>query len=121
MTNLRSAVRVRTVAGRTLGGGLSRFGGEHGWAADSVTAFEVVEAEGRHARVTAHSDPDRYWALRGGGGDYAVVTALEFDLQPAPASAAGVCSGRAGARPTARTVRWPSPAPSTCSPASHHT
>lgn len=73
------------VTGYVLGGGLSWFPREYGWAADSVTAFEVVDAEGRAQRVTPGHEPDLYWALRGGGGDYALVTAVELDLRPAPA------------------------------------
>lgn len=55
----------------------------YGFAADSVRAFDVVDAEGVRARVTADSDADLFWALRGGGGDFALVTAVEFDLHPA--------------------------------------
>ncbi|MEV2278547.1 FAD-binding oxidoreductase [Nocardiopsis sp. NPDC049922] len=73
-----------SVVGYTLGGGVSWFGRRFGWASDSVTAFEVVDAEGARSRVTAQSDPDLFWALRGGGGDHALVTAMEFDLHPAP-------------------------------------
>jgi hypothetical protein len=72
------------VAGYTLGGGLSWFSRAYGWAASSVRAFEIVDAREQKRRVTADSDPDLFWALRGGGGDYALATALEFSLQPAP-------------------------------------
>jgi FAD binding domain len=70
--------------GFCLGGGLSWFGRRHGFAASSVRALEVVDAEGVPARVTAASDPDLFWALRGGGGDFALVTAMELDLYPVP-------------------------------------
>ncbi|WP_067542462.1 FAD-binding oxidoreductase [Nocardia crassostreae] len=73
-----------SVTGYTLGGGISWFSRAYGWAADRVTAFEVVTADGATARVTADSDAELFWALRGGGGDFAFVTALEFDLLPAP-------------------------------------
>ncbi|MFE3459984.1 FAD-binding oxidoreductase [Nocardiopsis aegyptia] len=72
-----------SVVGYTLGGGQGWFSRRHGLAADGVRAFDVVTADGRPARVTADSDPDLFWALRGGGGDFAVVTAVEFDLLPA--------------------------------------
>ncbi|MEU5264222.1 FAD-binding oxidoreductase [Amycolatopsis sp. NPDC021455] len=85
LTGLPGSSPVVSVAGYTLGGGLSWFGRKHGWAADSVTAFEVVDAEGHRARVTADSDAELFWALRGGGGDFAIVTAIEFGLHPAPA------------------------------------
>lgn len=73
-----------SVTGYTLGGGLSWFGRKFGFAANSVRSFEVVDAEGDRSRVTADSDADLFWALRGGGGDFALVTAMEFDLYPAP-------------------------------------
>ncbi|MGW0802472.1 FAD-binding oxidoreductase [Nonomuraea sp. NPDC002799] len=85
LTGLPGSSPVVSVTGYTLGGGLSWFSRAHGWAADSVTAFEVVAADGAQARVTAGSDPGLFWALRGGGGDFVLVTALEFDLYPAPA------------------------------------
>ncbi len=85
LTGLPGSSPVVSVTGYTLGGGLSWFGRAYGWAADSVVAFEIVDASGTAARVTADSDPDLFWALRGGGGDFAVVTALEYRLHPAPA------------------------------------
>ncbi|AWS43362.1 FAD-binding oxidoreductase [Streptosporangium sp. 'caverna'] len=85
LTGLPGSSPVVSVAGYTLGGGLSWFGRKYGWAADSVRAFEVVDADGARARVTADSDAELFWALRGGGGDFALVTAIEFDLHPAPA------------------------------------
>ncbi|SNS42729.1 FAD-binding oxidoreductase [Actinomadura mexicana] len=84
LTGLPGSSPVVSVAGVALGGGLSWFGRAHGWVADSVTAFEVVDAEGRRRRVTADTDPDLFWALRGGGGDIAVVTSLDLALHPAP-------------------------------------
>ncbi len=72
------------VTGYTLGGGLSWFGRRYGWAADSVRAFDIVDADGNQARVTDASDAELFWGLRGGGGDFALVTSLEFDLHPAP-------------------------------------
>ncbi|WP_344489302.1 FAD-binding oxidoreductase [Nonomuraea monospora] len=84
LTGLPGSSPVVSVAGVALGGGLSWFGRAHGWVADAVTALDVVDAEGRARRVTADSDPDLFWALRGGGGDFAVVTALELTLHPAP-------------------------------------
>ncbi|BDT97662.1 FAD-binding oxidoreductase [Nocardia sputorum] len=84
LTGLAGSNPVVGVTGYTLGGGMSWFGRKHGWAGDAVRAFEVVDAAGARRRVTAEDDPDLFWALRGGGGDFAVVTALEFDLFPAP-------------------------------------
>src|SRR5690606_19207546 len=84
LTGLPGSSPVVTVAGVALGGGLSWFGRAHGWVADSVTAFDVVDANGDPRHVTGATDPDMFWALRGGGGDYAVVTALELALHEAP-------------------------------------
>ncbi|MGX1774001.1 FAD-binding oxidoreductase [Nocardia brasiliensis] len=90
LTGLAGSNPVVGVTGYTLGGGLSWFSRKYGWASDAVRAFEIVTAEGTQARVTAADDPALFWALRGGGGDFAVVTGLEFDLFPAP----GLYGGR---------------------------
>jgi FAD/FMN-containing dehydrogenase len=71
------------VSGYTLGGGLSpTLGRSHGYAADHVRSLDVVTADGELRHVDAESDPELFWALRGGKGNFAVVTALEFDLFP---------------------------------------
>ena len=70
------------VVGYTLGGGLSWLGRKHGLACNSVVAIELVTADARHVRVDAARDPELFWALRGGGGQFGVVTAIEFELHP---------------------------------------
>jgi FAD/FMN-containing dehydrogenase len=66
-----------------MGGGLSpTLGRSHGYAADHVRSFEVVTPDGELRHVDAESEPDLFWALRGGKGNFAVVTALEFALFP---------------------------------------
>src|SRR5262245_31761784 len=73
------------VAGYTLGGGLSpTLGRSHGYAADHVRSLDVVTADGELRHVDARSEPELFWALRGGKGNFGVVTALEFDLFPVP-------------------------------------
>ncbi|MEV6607622.1 FAD-binding oxidoreductase [Kutzneria sp. NPDC051319] len=73
------------VSGYTLGGGLSpTLGRAHGYAADHVRSLEVVTADGELRHVHATSEPELFWALRGGKGNFGVVTALEFDLFPVP-------------------------------------
>ncbi|MEV4581074.1 FAD-binding oxidoreductase [Nonomuraea jabiensis] len=84
LTGLAGSSPVVSVTGYTLGGGISWFGRSYGLAANGVRAFEVVDADGARARVTAASDPELFWALRGGGGDFALVTAMEIGLFPAP-------------------------------------
>ena len=78
------------VAGYTLGGGLSWLARSHGLAANSVVALEVVTADGEVRRVDAEHDTDLFWALRGGGGSFGIVTALEFRLFPITEVYAGV-------------------------------
>jgi FAD/FMN-containing dehydrogenase len=90
LTALAGSSRDVGVAGYTLGGGLSWLARSHGLAANSVIALEVVTADGRRRHVDATHDPDLFWALRGGGGSYAVVTALEFRLYPLTEIYAGV-------------------------------
>ncbi|WP_329459882.1 FAD-binding oxidoreductase [Streptomyces sp. NBC_01497] len=73
------------VSGYTLGGGLSpTLGRSHGYAADHVRSLDVVTADGELRHVDARCEPELFWALRGGKGNFGVVTALEFDLFPVP-------------------------------------
>jgi len=71
-----------SVVGYTLGGGLGWYGRRHGLAANHVLAIELVTADGALRRVDADHDADLFWALRGGGGNFGVVTAIEFELLP---------------------------------------
>jgi FAD/FMN-containing dehydrogenase len=68
------------IAGYTLGGGVSFYARKHGLACNRVTAIELVTGGGEQIRVDAKNEPDLFWAVRGGGGSFGVVTALEFDL-----------------------------------------
>jgi hypothetical protein len=77
------------VTGYTLGGGLSWLGRKYGWACNRVRAIELVTAEGESRTVDATTDADLFWALRGGGGGYAVVTALHVELVPVSEAYAG--------------------------------
>jgi hypothetical protein len=77
------------VVGYTLGGGLSWLSRRHGLAANSVLAIEIVTADGRLVRTDRDNEPELFWALRGGGGSFGVVTAIEFVLYPAPEVYAG--------------------------------
>ena len=70
------------VVGYTLGGGLSWLGRKYGLACNSVEAIELVSAEGRLVRADRESEPDLFWALRGGGGSFGVVTAIELQALP---------------------------------------
>ncbi|MBB5491191.1 FAD-binding oxidoreductase [Nocardiopsis metallicus] len=66
----------------TLGGGLSLMGRRYGYAADHVRSLDLVTADGRLRRADAHSEPDLFWALRGGGSSFGLVTEMELALFP---------------------------------------
>jgi FAD/FMN-containing dehydrogenase len=78
------------VAGYSLGGGMGWLGRKHGLQANSVTAIELVTAGGRAIRVDGEHEAELFWALRGGNGNFGVVTALEFAVYPVEELYAGV-------------------------------
>jgi hypothetical protein len=82
LTGLAGSSPAVGVMGYTLGGGLGWLARRYGLACNSVLAADVVTAEGRRLHVDREHQPDLFWALRGGGGSFAVVTALEFALYP---------------------------------------
>ncbi|ADB29368.1 FAD linked oxidase domain protein [Kribbella flavida DSM 17836] len=78
------------VTGYTLGGGLGWLARKYGFAADSVVRAEVVTADGRVVTTSADEHPDLFWALRGGTGNFGIVTSLEFRLYPVRSVYAGI-------------------------------
>jgi FAD/FMN-containing dehydrogenase len=78
------------VVGYTLGGGMGWLARSRGLAANSVTAVELVTADGRLVRADRENEPDLFWAVRGGGGNFGVVTAIELELFDTPELYAGV-------------------------------
>jgi FAD/FMN-containing dehydrogenase len=70
------------VGGLTLGGGFGRLARRFGLALDNVRAVEIVTASGAILRVSAHENADLFWGVRGGGGNFGVVTAFDFALHP---------------------------------------
>jgi hypothetical protein len=82
-TSLPGSNGDATVVGYTLGGGLSWFGRKYGLAANHVRSFRIVTSAGELVHVTNASDPDLFWALRGGGGDFGIVVSMELELLPA--------------------------------------
>jgi FAD/FMN-containing dehydrogenase len=72
------------VCGLTLGGGIGWLMGKHGLSCDNVVSADVVDAEGRHVVASETQNEDLFWAIRGGGGNFGIVTALEFRLNDVP-------------------------------------
>lgn len=70
------------IAGLTLGGGFGKLGRKHGLACDNLVAADVVTANGHLVRASADENGDLFWALRGGGGNFGIVTAFEYRLYP---------------------------------------
>jgi FAD/FMN-containing dehydrogenase len=70
------------IAGLTLGGGLGRLARRYGFSCDNLLSVDIVTADGKLRRASARENPDLYWAVRGGGGNFGVVTNFEYQLHP---------------------------------------
>ncbi len=70
------------IAGLTLGGGEGRLDSKYGLACDNLLSAQLVTVDGRQIEVRENSNPDLFWAIRGGGGNFGVLTALEYQLHP---------------------------------------
>ncbi|HLT59666.1 MAG TPA: FAD-binding protein, partial [Microlunatus sp.] len=82
LAGLAGNARTVGAVGYTVGGGLGPLGRRYGFAADHVRSVELITAAGEPLTVTADSDPDLFWAVRGGGGNFGVVARIELDLFP---------------------------------------
>ncbi|HTI84837.1 MAG TPA: FAD-binding oxidoreductase [Acetobacteraceae bacterium] len=75
-------VSTTGIAGLTLGGGIGWLMGKYGLALDNLVSVELVTAQGKVLRVNEEENPDLFWAVRGGGGNFGVATSLEYRLFP---------------------------------------
>jgi FAD/FMN-containing dehydrogenase len=101
------------VTGLALGGGTGWLSRSHGLTANNVRAFEVVTAAGERLRADANTESDLFWALRGGGGRFAIVTAMELETHAVPDVSAGALMWpvERAAEVLERFRRWASEAP----------
>jgi FAD/FMN-containing dehydrogenase len=75
-------VSATGIAGLTVGGGFGYLTRKHGWTCDTLVSMDVVTAAGDLVRASAGENPDLFWALRGGGGNFGIVTSFEYKLHP---------------------------------------
>ena len=89
-------VSATGIAGLTLGGGFGYLTRRYGWSTDHVLSMDIVAADGRLVRASEKENPDLFWALRGGGGNFGVATSFEYRLFPVgPEIVGGVIAWRA--------------------------
>jgi len=84
------AISTTGIAGLTLGGGYGYLSRRYGMACDNLLSADLVTASGELVTTSADSHPDLFWALRGGGGNFGVVTSFEFQLHPVRTALTGI-------------------------------
>ena len=90
-------VSATGVAGLTLGGGFGYLTRRWGWTADNVAGMDVVTADGKLVRASSDENADLFWGLRGGGGNFGVVTGIDYALHPVGPEVVGGLLGDARA------------------------
>ena len=93
-------VSMTGIAGLTLGGGLGWLNGRYGLACDNLLSAEVATADGQLVRASERDNPDLFWAIRGGGGNFGVVTSFDYRLHPVREVLAGGLSYPLSVAPT---------------------
>ena len=93
-------VSATGIAGLTLGGGFGYLSRRFGWTSDGVRSMDLVTADGRQVRASEKENADLFWGLRGGGGNFGIVTGIEYELHPVgPEIYGGPIAWRAEAAP----------------------
>jgi len=99
------------ISGLTLGGGIGYLARKYGLAVDNLLSAQVVTADGEVLTASADEHPDLFWALRGGGGNFGIVTAFEYRLQPVGTIVGGAVIHEATAETLERYFRVATEAP----------
>src|SRR5439155_5472972 len=84
------AISTTGIAGLTLGGGYGHLARMHGMACDNLVSADVVTAAGDLVTASENLHPDLFWGLRGGGGNFGVVTSFEYHLHPVQQALSGI-------------------------------